>query len=105
MLAAPVLLGGCAEFNASLGQQQAIVSFKPGTSTAQRLAVRDACAKSPGVSAQAVPNLKKYPYALEELTYDVSKATNAQIAGLSNCLNRFPSEVEGMTIQDSSDDS
>jgi hypothetical protein len=104
VLAAPVLLGGCAEFDASLGQQQAIVSFKPGTSTAERLAVRAACAKPPGVAAQAVPDLKKYPYALEELTYTVSKASNAQIANLSKCLDAF-SSVEGMTLQDSSDDS
>jgi hypothetical protein len=104
VLAVPVLLGGCAEFDSSLGQQQAIVSFKPGTTTAERLAVRAACAKPPGVAAQAVPDLKKYPYALEELTYIVSKASNAQIADLSKCLNTFPS-VAGMTIQDSSDDS
>src|SRR5580704_10441757 len=97
VLAVPALLGGCAEFDSSLGQQQAIVSFKPGTSTAERLAVRAACARPPGVAAQALPNLKKYPYALQELTYTVSKASNAQIADLSKCLNTFPS-VAGVTI-------
>jgi hypothetical protein len=104
VLSLPVLLAGCAKFDASLGQQQAIVSFKPGTTTAERLAIRAACAKSPGVTVPAVPDLKKYPYALEELTYSVTKATTAQISGLSVCLNKFPS-VAGVTLQDSSDDS
>jgi len=68
VLAVPLLLGGCAKFDASLGQQQAVVSFKPGTTTAERLVVRATCGKSPGVTVPALPDLKKYPYALEELT-------------------------------------
>jgi hypothetical protein len=104
VLAVPLLLGGCAKFDASLGQQQAVVSFKPGTTTAERLVVRATCGKSPGVTVPALPDLKKYPYALEELTYSVTNATTAQISNLSVCLNKFRS-VAGMTIQDSSDDS
>ncbi len=95
-------LAGCSQFDAALGQQQAIVSFRGGTSTAQRLAIRTACAKMPAVSPQPVPDLKKYPYALQQLTFTISKASDAQIAALEKCLQKFPA-VAGVTIQDSSD--
>lgn len=95
-------LVGCSKFNASLGQQQAVVSFRGGTSTADRLNVRTACAKEPEVSPQPVPDLKKYPYALHVLTFTISKASDAQIAALEKCLQKFPS-VAGIVIQDSSD--
>jgi len=103
---APLLgvLGGCARFDAALGQQQAIVSFQSGATTAQRLAVRSTCGKLPAVTKQAVPNLKKYPYALEELTFGINKASDAQVASLQKCLNKFPATVAGVTLQDSSDD-
>jgi hypothetical protein len=98
------VLGGCARFDASLGQQQAIVSFQTGATTAQRLVVRDTCGKLPAVTRQAVPNLKKYPYALEQLTFGINKASDAQVANLQKCLNKFPATVAGVTLQDSSDD-
>jgi hypothetical protein len=98
-----LVLGGCARFDAALGQQQAIVSFRSGTSNAERLAIRSACAKVPAVTTQPVPNLKTYPYALEQLTYGVNNASDADIAKLETCLNKF-SSVEGVTLQDSSDD-
>lgn len=94
---------GCSRFDAALGQQQAIVSFRDGTTTAERLQIRAACGSMPGVAAQQVPNLKKYPYALEQLTYSVSKASDAQIANLEKCLQKYPA-VTGVSLQDSSDD-
>ena len=97
-------IAGCSSFDASLGQQQAIVSFTSNATIADRLAVRTTCGKLPAVTAQALPDLKKYPYALQELTFDVSKASDTQVTNLDKCLNRFP-VVEGMVIQDSSDDS
>jgi hypothetical protein len=101
-LAVLAMVGGCAKFDAALGQRQAIVSFRDGTTTAERLQIRAACAKLPGVTAQQVPDLKKYPYALQQLTYSVSKASDAQIAGLEKCLQKFPA-VGGVSLQDSSD--
>jgi hypothetical protein len=95
-------LAGCSQFNAALGKQQAVVSFRGGTSTAERLTVRSACAKEPEVSPQPVPDLKKYPYALQQLTFTISKASDAQVATLEKCLQKFPA-VAGVTIQDSSD--
>jgi hypothetical protein len=97
-------IAGCAKFDAALGQQQAIVSFKSDATIAQRIAVRTTCGKLPAVTVPSLPDLKKYPYALQELTFGVNKASDSQVANLEKCLNRFPS-VEGITLQDSSDDS
>jgi hypothetical protein len=56
------------------------------------------------VTKQSLPDLKKYPYALQELTFGINNASDSQVANLEKCLNKFPS-VEGVTLQDSSDDS
>ena len=76
---AAVALAGCSQFDAALGQRQAVVTFRPDTPVSQRLAVRSACAKVPEVKAPPVPSDR-----------------------LEKCLARFPSVV-GVTLQDSSD--
>jgi hypothetical protein len=104
VFATVTVLAGCSQFDAALGQQQAIVSFRDGTSLAQKLTVRTTCAKVPAVVPQAVPSdLKKYPYAFEQLTYQVNHASDADVAALEKCLTKFPS-VAGVTLQDSSDE-
>jgi hypothetical protein len=101
-LAAVAALAGCAQFNAALGQRQAVVSFRAGTPVSQRLAVRSACAKVPAVTAQPLPSDLNSPYALHQLTFQVSHATDADVAQLEQCLAKFPS-VAGVILQDSSD--
>jgi hypothetical protein len=97
-------LAGCAQFDAALGQQQAIVSFRDGTPLAQKLTVRTACAKAPDVVAAPLPpDLNSSPYALEQVTYQIDKASDADVARLEECLNKFPSVV-GVTLQDSGDE-
>jgi hypothetical protein len=102
VLTALGVLGGCSRFDAALGQRQAIVSFHSEATTAQRVAIRAACAKTPAVSAQKLPDLKKYPYGLQQLTFTISKASDAQVATLERCLQKYPA-VAGVTLQDSSD--
>ena len=99
---ATVALAGCSQFNQALGQRQAVVAFKPDTPVSQRLAVRSACAKVPEVKAPPVPSDLNSPYALQQLTFRIDHATNADVARLEKCLARFPSVV-GVTLQDSSD--
>ncbi len=99
---AAVALAGCSQFNQALGQRQAVVAFKPGTPVSQRLAVRSACAKVPEVKAPPVPSDLNSPYALQQLTFRIDHASNADVARLEKCLARFPSVV-GVTLQDSSD--
>ena len=102
VVAAAVALAGCSQFDAALGQRQAIVTFRPDTPMSQRLAVRSACAKVPEVKAPPVPSDLNSPYALQRLTFRIDHATNADVARLEKCLDRFPSVV-GVTLQDSSD--
>ena len=79
--AVAVALAGCSQFDAALGQRQAVVAFKPGT---------------------PVPSDLNSPYALQQLTFRIDHASNADVARLEKCLARFPSVV-GVTLQDSSD--
>ena len=102
-LAAVAAAAGCAQFDAALGQRQAIVSFRDGTTVAQKLVVRSACAKIPAVTAQALPSNLNSPYALQQLTYQVNQASDADVAKLETCLAKFPA-VAGVTLQDSSDE-
>ena len=95
-------LAGCSQFDAALGQRQAVVTFRPDTPVSQRLAVRSACGKVPDVRAQPVPSNLNSPYALQQLTFRVDHATNADIARLEKCLAKFPAVV-GVTLQDSTD--
>jgi hypothetical protein len=102
-LAAVIALAGCAQFDSALGQQQAVVVFRDGASLAQRLAVRTACAKPPAVVPQPLPSDLNAPYALQQLTYQTTHASDAQVAELEECLAKFP-VVAGVTLQDSSDE-
>ncbi len=96
-------LAGCAQFDSALGQQQAVVAFRDGTPLAQRLAVRAACAKPPAVVPQALPSDLNAPYALQQVTYQTTHASDADVAILEKCLAKFPA-VAGVTLQDSSDE-
>jgi hypothetical protein len=99
---AAVSLAGCSQFDKALGQRQAVVTFRPDTPVSQRLAVRSACAKVPEVKAQPVPSDLNSPYALQQLTFRIDHATNADVARLEKCLARFPAVV-GVTLQDQTD--
>jgi hypothetical protein len=103
-LAVVTALAGCAQFDAALGQRQAIVSFKDGVSVAQKLKVRSTCAKVANVVPQPLPaDISRHPYDLEQLTFEIDKASNTNVAQLEECLSKFHS-VTGVTLQDSSDD-
>jgi hypothetical protein len=101
-VAAVIALAGCSQFDAALGQRQAVVTFRSGTPVAQRLAVRAACAKTPSVIPAPLPSNMNSPYALEQVIYQINKASDADVAMLEECLSKFPS-VAGVTLQDSGD--
>ena len=104
MVAAAAALAGCSRFDAALDQRQAIVTFTDSATLAQRLAVRSSCAKTPNVTAQALPSNLNSPYALQQLVYSVTNASDADIALLNECLNKYPKVVQGMTLQDAGDE-
>jgi hypothetical protein len=100
---AAVVLAGCSQFDAALGQRQAVVTFNSDATLTQRLAVRSACAKTPNVTPQPLPSNMNSPYALEQVVYQINQASDADVALLEKCLAKFPS-VAGVTLQDSSDE-
>jgi len=97
------VLAGCSQFDAALGQRQAVVTFTASTTLAQRMAVRAACAKTPNVTPQPLPSNSSSPYALDQVIYQINQASDADVALLEKCLAKFPS-VAGVTLQDSSDE-
>ena len=102
-LAAVAAVAGCAQFDAALGQRQAIVSFRDNTPVSAKLVVRSTCAKVPAVTPQPLPSDLNSHYALQQLTYQVNQASDADVALLEKCLAKFP-VVAGVTLQDSSDE-
>jgi hypothetical protein len=102
LLAAPAL-AGCSQFDAALGQRQAIVTFRPDTSVSQKLTVRSTCGKVPAVTPQPLPPDLNSPSALPQVTFQIDHASDTDVARLETCLAKFPSVV-GVTLQDSSDD-
>jgi hypothetical protein len=103
VIAAAAALAGCSQFDAALGQREAIVTFTDSATLAQRMAVRTACAKPPNVTPQPLPSNMNAPYALAQVIYQINQASDADVAVLEKCLSKFPS-VEGISLQDSSDE-
>ncbi len=95
-------LTGCAKFNAALGQRWATVSFKPNTSSATLLKVRAACSHIPNVRAEALPHKRTPETMMYSLTYRTDHASDANLAQLQQCLQKFRS-VQGITFTDSGD--
>jgi len=102
ILLAAAALAGCSQFDKALGQREAVVTFRPGTPVSQRLAVRSTCAKVHAVTAPPLPSDLSSPYALQQLTFRIDHASDADVARLETCLEKFPG-VAGVTLQDSSD--
>ena len=95
-------LGGCAKFDAALGKQEMVVQFKNGTATATRLKVRAACSHIPEVRPEALPTNHLASDNLYDVIYRVDNASNAQLARLEQCLQKYPS-VLGVDIQTAGD--
>jgi hypothetical protein len=93
---------GCAKFDAALGQQWATVSFKPDTSVATMLKVRTACSHVPNVRAEALPRQRNAVTMAGGVTYRTDHASDANLAQLQQCLQRYPS-VAGIDFEDSGD--
>ena len=95
-------LAGCAKFDAALGQQWVTVDFQPNTSIATMLKVRAACSHIPNVVPEALPRKRNVVTMSGAVTYQTNNATDANLAQLQQCLQRFPS-VAGMDPEDSGD--
>ena len=95
-------VGGCAKFDAALGKQEIVVAFKNGTTTATRLKVRAACSHIPQARPEALPTNHLASDNLYDVIFRVDNASNAQLARLESCLQKYPS-VLGVDIQTAGD--
>jgi hypothetical protein len=98
-------LSGCAEFDKALGQQEAEVYFQQTTSVAFKLKVRAACNGLPNVKAEPIPTGVPIQSAIDVVVYNTTGASDADIARLEVCVNKFSPQVVGVDFEDASDDS
>jgi hypothetical protein len=96
--AAALTVSGCAQFDAAMGKQEAVVTFKPGTSQAAMMSVRTTCGKVPRATPEAVPKDVNGTSGVYSIRFRVDSASDADVARLSKCLSRFPS-VQGVNIE------
>jgi hypothetical protein len=94
--------GGCAKFDAALGQQEAVIQFKQGTPDATRLKVRAACSHIAGLKPEPLPTDHIASDQLNNVRYQVGNASDAQQARLQQCVSRFPS-VAGIEFSSPND--
>jgi hypothetical protein len=102
-LAAAAGLSGCSKFDAALGQQWATVDFKANTPEATVFQVRDGCSHIPNVHPEAIPRRENPDTAQYDLTFQTNNASDANLAQLQQCLQRYPS-VAGIDFEDSGDE-
>jgi hypothetical protein len=96
---------GCSQFNKALGQQSASIYFKESTPVAFKMKVRAACDNLPHVKAAPIATGVPLSSAVDVVTYNTTGAGTVDIARLEECVNKFAPQVEGVDVQDSSDDS
>lgn len=94
-----LLAGGCAKMDATLGQQWIVVQFKPGTTLATARHVTAACSHVPNLTLQPVRPTSAAAGLVDSAQFNATQATDAQLALLQQCLQRFPA-VQGFTMTD-----
>ncbi len=84
---------GCASFDRAFGKREAVVQFQPDTPAAEMLKVRAACSHLAAAKVEPIPRHALKVQLPDDIRYEVSQASDAQIAQLTQCLDRFPSVV------------
>lgn len=86
--------------NAALGQQWLVVQFNPSTTMATARHIATACSGLPHVRLQSLTPDTAQRGVAQSARYDVSHASDADMARLQECLQRFGS-VQGITLNES----
>jgi len=94
---------GCASFDRAFGKQEAVVHFQPSTPASVMLKARAACSHLPGAAVEPIPKHVLAVDLPDDIRYEVSHASDAQIARLTQCLQRFPA-VAGIELSSPSGD-
>src|SRR5436305_9697648 len=84
---------GCGAFDRAFGKQEAVVQFQPDTPAPAMLKARAACSHLAGTHAEPIPKHALAVDLPDDIRYEVSSASDAQLARLQQCLERFPSVV------------
>ena len=84
---------GCGAFDRAFGKQEAVVQFQPNTPASAMLKARAACSHLAGAHAEPIPKHVLPVDLPDDIRYEVSSASDAQLARLQQCLERFPSVV------------
>ena len=92
-------LAGCGQVNAALSKQWATVNFKPDTTTATVVKVRQACSHVPHLRPLPVSAVSSDLDIRYSVRYEVQQASGQDFAALKSCLERFPA-VSGVSITD-----
>jgi hypothetical protein len=94
-------ISGCAKFDKALGQQWIVVTLAPNTSVATAKRVALACSHVPNMPlmGKVAPDTGEAGV-VDQVDYDATNATDAEIALLQECLGKYPSVVQGFTETD-----
>ena len=85
------LAAGCASFNAAFGKREAVVQFQPQTPVSVMLRVRASCSDVPSAVPEKIPPHTPSVDMQYAIRYRIDNASDADVARLTQCLNRFPS--------------
>jgi hypothetical protein len=86
-------VAGCAEFDRAFGKQEAVVQFQPNTPVSAMLKARAGCMHVAGAFPEPIPKHALTVDLPDDIRYEVGSASDAQLARLQQCLQRFPSVV------------
>jgi hypothetical protein len=106
LAAAAILAGsasGCAKMDATLDQAWVQVTFSQNTTVAQLLRIQAACSHIPNVTADPFPRQHTALDLAAGVRYNTTNATDANVAQLQECLQKFPAVV-GFTPTDTGDE-
>lgn len=92
-----ISVAGCAQMSAALGQQWFVVLFKPNTAVATARHVTQACSHVPNLRLAPVRPTSADPGTIDSARYNATNATDADMAELQRCLQRFTS-VQGYNL-------
>jgi hypothetical protein len=116
-VAAILALAGCAQVDAALSTQLAVITFRPDATVATLRAVRQSCSHIPNVQPLAVFLMRRsssspgnwsvrsgglvpgHPFARYSLHYQAAKASGRNLAALQACLEHIPG-VSGVAFED-----
>ena len=96
--AAALAVTGCAKFDAALGKQELVVTFRAGTPQTTMLKARAACSTVPDATPEPVPTALNATSGVYDVRFRIDQASDADVARLEQCLSKFPS-IQGVNVE------